>query len=330
MNKTVKKILITLTVVIVGCVNDESKKTETLVVQTAIQSPDFDVDTAYYFVEKQVSFGPRVPNSSSHRQCADFLINTLKNYADTVIVQNFEIRAYNGANLRSKNIIASFKPNMQKRILLAAHWDSRPYADHDPDPTNSRKPIDGANDGASGVGILLEIARQLSINEPVVGVDIILFDAEDYGAPEEERRASDENTWCLGAQFWATHPHTPNYRAKYGILLDMVGAKNATFTKEGASMHFAPDIVGNVWAKAQALGFGNYFQNQETSALIDDHIPINTHRNIPTIDIIDRRTTTVSGFYEHWHTLQDNMETIDKQTLSAVGKVVLYMVKNEN
>jgi hypothetical protein len=315
-----------------GCVYDNApseadlpKKTENL-----IQSPDFDADTAYYFVQKQVAFGSRVPNTQAHKQCAAFLAKTLQMYADTVVIQHFQTKAYNGTILNGQNIIGSFNPQKQKRILLTAHWDSRPYADHDSNPANHRKPIDGANDGASGVGVLLELARQLSLNRPTVGVDIIFFDAEDYGAPENERKEGDENTWCLGSLYWAKTPHTPNYRAKYGILLDMVGAKDAVFTQEGVSMHFASDIVRNVWAKAHALGLGHYFHNQETSPLIDDHLHINQICQIPTIDIIDRRTNTLSGFYPHWHTRNDNMQSIDKNTLLAVGKVVLYVVQNEN
>ncbi|MDR1459271.1 MAG: M28 family peptidase [Bacteroidales bacterium] len=304
-------------------VREEEEKTK------QIQTPDFDEDSAYYFVKRQVDFGPRVPNTKEHRECGDFLLNALKKYADTTTYQSLEIRAYHGVLLRGRNIVGIFNPNAHKRILLAAHWDSRPFADHDPNPDNHRRPIDGANDGASGVGVLLEIARQLHINHPLVGVDIIFFDLEDYGEPEDERFSYTGNNWCLGSQSWSKNPHVKNYRAQYGILLDMVGGENAQFTREGTSCEYAPDIVNKVWNRANILGFSSYFQNRESSPIIDDHLYINRMRNIPTIDIIEWSSSSGSGFNKHWHTMNDNISNIDKKTLSTVGKVVLSVIYDE-
>ena len=297
--------------------------------QVRIPMPDFDKDSAFYFVEQQVKFGPRVPNTKAHKACGQFLINTLGKYTDTVMVQPLSVKAYNGTVLHGQNIIGIFNPDARKRVLLAAHWDSRPYADHDPNPENHRKPIDGANDGASGVGVLLEIARQLRLNPVEIGVDIIFFDLEDYGEPDNERFLYPGENWCLGSQVWAKNPHIQNYRATYGILLDMVGGKNAQFTKEGISRQYAPDILEKVWNRAHNLGFSSYFQNKATNPITDDHLYINTIRNIPTIVIIEWDPASGTGFYKHWHTLNDNLDNIDKETLFVVGTVVLSVVYSE-
>ena len=297
--------------------------------QVSILLPNFDRDSAYYFIEQQVKFSPRVPNTKAHKDCGQFLINTLARYADTMLLQPLSIRAYNGTVLHGQNIIGVFNPNAHKRILLAAHWDSRPYADHDSNPANHRSPIDGANDGASGVGVLMEIARQLHLKSQQTGVDIIFFDLEDYGEPNDERDLYRGENWCLGSQAWSKDPHTKNYKAKYGILLDMVGGINAQFTKEGFSYQYAPDIVDKIWNRANMLGFSSYFQNIETNPVIDDHFYINKIRNIPTIDIIEYSSSTETGFNKHWHTLSDNMDNIDKETLYVVGVVILSTIYSE-
>ena len=217
-----------------------------------IQVPDFNADSAYAYIEKQLSFGPRVPNTPAHHSCALYLENKLREYTPDVIVQVFKARAFDGSILNGQNIIASFNKENQHRILLASHWDSRPFADHDPDPKNHRKPIDGANDGASGVGILIEIARQLTTLKVNTGVDIILFDLEDYGEPEDQR-SNNEDNWGLGSQYWSRNKHQVNYMPTFGILLDMVGASNATFTKEGYSMEYASDFVNKIWDVAAKI-----------------------------------------------------------------------------
>jgi len=332
MNNLMKYIFgIVLILVFLAC-NQPSKQEDTkqnTQEQVQVQMPDFDKDSAYYFVKQQVKFSPRVPNTKAHAACAQFLINTLGRYADTLIVMPLTAKAYNGTVLHGQNIIGIFNPDARKRVLLAAHWDSRPYADHDPNPANWRTPIDGANDGASGVGVLLEIARQLQIKSPQIGIDIIFFDLEDYGEPQDERRYEGEN-WCLGSQAWSKNPHTKNYRAQYGILLDMVGGENAKFAKEGHSRMYAPDIVDKVWGRAKTLGFFAYFQDIETDPIVDDHYYINKIRNIPTIDIIEwGGASSATEFNKYWHTINDNMDNIDKETLAVVGKVVLFVIRSE-
>ena len=301
--------------------------------ETRITLPDFNADSAFYFVAKQMSFGPRVPGTRGHEQCANWLEQTLSRFADEVVVQPFTTRVWNGETRRGKNIIGSFYPEKPFRILLGAHWDTRPVADHDPDPANWHKPVPGANDGASGVGVLLEVARQLSIKRPNVGIDIIFFDLEDYGTPEfadiSFRRGDTRYTWGLGAQYWSLNPHRQNYRANYGILLDMVGASNPNFGWEGFSMHFAPDIVHKVWRTARALGFGHIFVNRRSGYVIDDHYFVNKMAGIPMINIIDFDERRPIGFFEQWHTLQDDMSIINKNTLRMVGQVVLAQIYQE-
>ena len=289
--------------------------------------PAFDADSAWVFVENQVKFGPRVPNSEAHVACGNYLASELKRFGAQVYEQEATLTAYNGTQLKAKNIIGSYNPENSKRVLLFAHWDSRPYADHDKDPANQMKPIDGADDGASGVGVLLEMARQFSIKSPAIGIDIIFFDAEDYGTPEFVKEYK-ENTWCLGAQFWAKNPHVKGYKADFGILLDMVGAKNASFFKEATSMRYAPQIVEEVWSTARDLGYGKFFINAEGGAITDDHQYVILGRNIPCIDIIYTDPESDNGFGPHWHTQNDTMDNIDRETLKAVGQTVLQVVYN--
>ncbi len=288
----------------------------------------FDADSAYYFVEKQVSFGPRVPNREAHKKCADWLVREMKRFANTVTVQTFTAKAFDGKILNLKNIISSFNPENKNRILLCAHWDSRPFADHDPDPANHSKAILGANDGGSGVGVLMEIARQFSLKNPKIGVDIIFFDGEDYGAPESFAGRSQDD-WCLGSQYWARNTHIANYTARYGILLDMVGAANATFRMEQTSMAYASDIMNYVWDFASRLGYSGYFLREPSNPITDDHYYINEIKKIPTIDIIQQDETSQSGFYKHWHTLKDDMSGIDRQTLQVVGITVATLMYTE-
>ncbi|MCK5705697.1 MAG: M28 family peptidase [Cyclobacteriaceae bacterium] len=300
----------------------------------AITVPSFNSDSAYLFIQKQVDFGPRVPNTDAHKVCGDFLVNKLKSYGAKVTEQNFREQAYNGTILHLKNIIAAYNPNARKRILLASHWDTRPYADKD--FAGRYEAIDGANDGGSGVGILLEVARILSKNEkPNTGIDIILFDGEDYGEHEDVKNTPLKNGlvqiwWCLGSQYWADHPHVPKYSAYYGILLDMVGSKNARFYKEGGSMQFAPKVVKKVWKTARSLGYSNYFINTNSPGIMDDHIFVNRDAKIPMIDIVEFDPDSPSYYFgDYHHTRKDNMSIIDKQTLQAVGETVLYTIYNE-
>ncbi|MCQ2272077.1 MAG: M28 family peptidase [Bacteroidales bacterium] len=292
---------------------------------TEISTLAFDGDSAFAFVKAQTDFGPRVPNSEAHQKCAEYLISTLGQYCDTVYVQSFVATAYDGKKLDSKNIIGSFSPEIKEnRILLASHWDSRPMADHDAIEANRNKPIDGADDGASGVGVLLELARQLQKDRPQVGIDIIFFDVEDYGTPSSVNLPGD--WWCLGSQYWAEHPHVDGYTARFGILLDMVGAPDAKFYHEYMSTYYAQDVVSKVWGTAYKLGYGSMFINQQANPITDDHYYVNKLAHIPMIDIIHQDNTTGTGFRSVWHTTNDNINNISAATLEKVGKVLREVI----
>lgn len=300
--------------------------------EVTVNIPRFQADSAYAFVAKQLSFGARVPGTEEHLACADWLIKTLKNYADTLYQQHFRVRIYDRRNFDGLNLVGSFNPEAKRRIVLAAHWDSRPYADHDSNPENYRTPIPGANDGASGVGILLEIARLLAENpiDEKLGIDILLFDLEDYGPATQERHKYSEDTWALGSQYWAHTPHTPGYQAQFGILMDMVGAADPEFPREYFSQQYASWVLDKVWRKAFNMGYGSYFVNKPGSPISDDHVPMNEIAGIPTINIIHLDPNSVNGtFFEHWHTLGDDLEIIDSETLRIVGEVVTSVIYSE-
>lgn len=322
--------LIGLSLLLLACQsNQKEEKTVQQEPQKTIAVPTFSADSAYQYIAQQVDFGARVPNTVAHRQCAIYLEQTLKRFGAETTVQKATLTAFDGTKLNAQNIIGSYHPSAKTRILLFAHWDTRPWADHDTDPKNYRTPIQGANDGASGVGVLLEVARQLGKKLPMVGVDIIFFDAEDYGAPSHLASEETKDSWCLGSQYWAINKHKPNYHARYGILLDMVGAKNATFYRENYSEEFAKHVVDKVWSKAISLGFGKYFINQNSSWITDDHYYINQIGGIPSIDIIQYDKQSSSGFGEYWHTRDDTMKNIDAATLNAVGTTLLHVLYHE-
>lgn len=290
------------------------------VTQTAqVITPQFNADSAYAFTKAQVDFGPRIPGTKAHENCEKYLVAKLKSYGLKVTVQEATVTTYDSKSFILKNIIASYNPETTNRILLTAHWDTRPWADLD--SINPTKPFDGADDGASGVGVLLEVARQLQMQKTATGVDIVLFDIEDYG----NQNSNDPTTWCLGSQYWSKHLPTPNYAPKYGILLDMVAAANATFPMEGTSMRFAPTIVQKVWNTATQMGYSNYFIGAKTGETTDDHYFVNTIAGIPTIDIVHYNVDKNNYPYFH-HCHSDNMSVITKPTLKVVGQVLLQLI----
>lgn len=308
-----------------------SKKTNTQESEVdTIKAPEFDADSAYQYVKAQVDFGPRVPNTKQHVACGEYLAKKLASMGAKVTDQYANLIGYDGTTLKARNIIGSFAPENKKRVLLFAHWDTRPWADMDKNESNHHTPILGANDGASGVGVLLEIARLIGKKAPTIGVDIIFFDAEDYGTPEFYKGEHNEESWCLGTQYWAQNPHVEGYNARFGILLDMVGGKGATFYKEAYSKEFSPSTVKKVWDKANTLGYAGMFVNEDGGRVTDDHLFVNRIAKIPSIDIIPTdMSTPEGGFGYFWHTLDDNMNVIDKTTLKAVGQTVMEVVYNE-
>lgn len=305
-----------------ACVDKKAKEKA-----PALAVPTFNADTAMTFVRKQVAFGPRIPNTPAHRQAGDFLIQQLKSYGAKVSVQEFRAKTFDGQDLSLRNIMGSYRPERQKRILLAAHWDTRPYSDKD--SSNPNKPFDGANDGASGVAVLLEIARNLK-TQPNVGVDILLFDGEDWGERDGEEMPLPpgvDSWWCLGSQYWSKNK-PKGYRVYYGILLDMVGAKDAQFVQEGTSLFYAKRIVDKVWSEAAAIGHQSTFVTRKEAVTTDDHLFVNQVGDIQMICITQFDPKT--GYYgDYHHTQKDNLDIISSRTLGIVGEVVTRVIYRE-
>lgn len=279
----------------------------------------FNADSAYSYVARQVEFGPRVPNTEAHAKAAAWLEQELRRHGAEVALQKADLKAFDGTILKATNIIGSYNPKATDRLLLLAHWDCRPWADEDPDPAKHTQPVDGANDGASGVGVLLEIARQLGANKPGRGVDILFVDAEDWGSDEVE------DSWALGAKYFAENPFKPGYAPSEAILLDMVGGKGAVFPREYFSQQQAGRLVNKIWALAADCGYADRFPDRVGGAITDDHIQL-LNRGIPAIDIIEQCETSESAFNPTWHTASDNMSAIDATTLGTVGQLVLNYI----
>ena len=282
----------------------------------ALVGPTFSADSAYAFTAAQCAFGERTMNSRAHDLCGEWIMKKFASYGMTVEAQDADVKGWDGTTLHSRNIIARFRPEATTRILLCAHWDSRPWADNDPDSTNWRKPVMAANDGASGVAVMLEIARALQSDTTLkVGVDFVCFDAEDWGTPQWADVADDADTWALGAQHWATHL-PEGYEARYGILLDMVGGAGSKFYQEGVSKQYAAEIVNKVWRTAAGIGYGSFFPMKDGG--------------IPCIDIVPFfPDCQQSSFGPTWHTVNDTMENIDPNVLKAVGQTVLQVLYSE-
>lgn len=314
--------MLVMAIVMVSCASCKSNQASegtSSVDEVQAQVVDFNGANAYQLVKAQCDFGPRVPGTAAHSKCADWLEQTLKSYCDTTLVQEAQVTTFDNTKLNIKNLIGSFNTTNQDRILLLAHWDCRPWADHDADPAKHKEPVMGANDAASGVAVLLELARLMKEKKPNIGVDILLVDAEDWGTNDVEE------SWALGTQYWAAHPHVEGYKARFGILLDMVGARGANFSKEMISLDNAPEVVSDVWQTAQRNGYGNYFDNSMGGIITDDHVVVN-RMGIKCIDIIDMRRSNNSGFFEWWHTTGDTVDKIDTNVLKAVGQTVADVI----
>lgn len=289
-------------------------------VMTATPLGNFDADSAYAYLASQVAFGPRVPNTGAHKATGDWLVSELKRHGARVIEQNASLKAFDGTVLNARNIFGRINPDSKERILLLAHWDSRPWADQDPDPAKRKMPVEGANDGASGVAILLEIARQLSLNPVNKGVDILFVDAEDWGTE------GDDDSWALGTRYFVENPPLKGYSPEFAVLLDMVGGEGAIFCREYFSERSAPRIAEEIWQTAHQLGYEKMFLNRMGSAVMDDHVQL-IRAGIPAIDIIEYHPDGDSGFNPRWHTTSDNLEGISKTTLNAVGSSLLQFLR---
>lgn len=315
--------------VLAGCKSNAGTGQNSTAEPTAKVLGAFNADSAFSYVADQVAFGPRVPGTEGHKACRDYIVDRLRDFsADTIIVQDAEVTAYDGTHLPISNIFASYKQEQSKRVLLVAHWDTRPWADRENNEDTRKQPIPGANDGGSGVAVLLEIARNLAMKEPSVGVDLLFVDAEDYGCSEGFDRHDD--TWCLGSQYWVDNmvPYSGGNMPVYGILLDMVGGRNARFHYEDFSTRNASTPTIKVWSEAEALGYGDRFIRKVGGAAIDDHIVL-TRAGIPTTDIIELCNEQTYSFPPTWHTHDDNIDNIDRSSLNAVGQTVLNVIYKE-
>ncbi|MVN78385.1 M28 family peptidase [Hymenobacter sp. HMF4947] len=332
-------LLATATVLLTGCPADK-KPAETATPPAAAELPKvpvFNADTAYAYTARQVAFGPRVPNSKAHIACGNYLVATLKRFGLTVREQPFQAMTFDGTQISARNIIAQYQPQAARRIALFAHWDTRPFADADKAHKNA--PMDGASDGASAVATALEIVRELSLQPekmaPNVGVDVMLMDAEDWGHDEtfqagvkNQLEGSGSDSWCLGSQYWAKHVVPTGYKAQYGVLLDMVGAKGGRFTREGVSLDKARSVVDKIWNTAAKIGYSDYFLFTDTSGIVDDHVYTN-QAGVPTVDIYDHPPYGNDFFPAYHHTTADNMGIIDRKTMKAVGQTLLQVLYQE-
>ncbi|MBR1687914.1 MAG: M28 family peptidase [Prevotella sp.] len=310
------------------------KKTNATAETKAVEI-EFNADSAYAFCAAQCQFGPRVMNSEAHEQCGAWIGRQFEQYGYSVSKQQATLTGYDGTPLRATNLIARHAdsiPQAGRRILVCAHWDSRPWADNDPDEANWHQPVMAANDGASGVAVMLELARLIQQHDSLnVAVDFLCFDAEDWGTPQWSDIQDDGNTWALGAQHWATH-YDPQRdgRYDYAILLDMVGGQGAHFYREGFSVQYAAAIVDRIWRAAQTAGYGSLFPNQTGGYITDDHVPLNQTAQIPTVDIINHYPDCQqSSFGPTWHTVSDDMQHIDRNTLRAVGQTLVQLLFTE-
>ena len=328
MNKNILAAL-ALSLFVASCGNLRKQTTEESASMQPV-GPVFCADSAFQYCKDQCDFGPRTMNSKSHDDCEQWIISKFKGFGMDVIPQKAVLKGYDGTSLKSTNIIASYRPDLSDRILLCAHWDSRPWADNDPDEANHKKPVLAANDGASGVAVMLEVARLLAKDTLQMGVDFICFDAEDWGVPQWSDADYDGDSWALGAQYWSANLHKKGYKARFGILLDMVGGQGAQFYKEPFSVQHASSIVDKVWRAAQVVGYGSMFPTQLGTGVTDDHVPVNTKAKIPTIDIIPYYPNCEqSSFGPTWHTINDDMDHIDKNTLQAVGQTLIQVIFSE-
>lgn len=288
--------------------------------------PRFDADSAYAAVGAQVALGPRTPGSESAARCAAWIMERLRHYgADTVIVQRAMMTdpMDPSRTIPMTNILGRFNPRARSKVMLAAHYDTRPVADEESDPALASRPIPGANDGGSGVGVMLEIARMVGSNPPATGVDLLFVDLEDSGT------SGDDDSWCLGSQYFAAHmPYADAAdRPRAAIVLDMVGAPGARFHREAFSDHFNRQLVDRVWSAARAAGYAPRFPDSPGLPILDDHLPL-LRAGIPAIDIIENRSETTGGFPPAWHTHADDMTNIDRATLGAVGQTVAQFIYN--
>ncbi len=277
---------------------------------------EFDGEQAMAYVTAQLAFGPRIPNTEGHRRAGDWILEQLGARADSVEVQAFSHVTAAGDTLRLRNFIAHFLPDRSDRVLFLAHWDTRPRADRSPNPADRGRPVPGANDGASGVAVLLGLADALKHRPPAVGVDLLFVDGEDYGD------FSTMTDVLLGSRHYAS-TLTPERRPLFAVLFDMVGDRDLQFLQEGYSVERAPEVVERVWAKARELGYQDYFRPTVGGGITDDHIPL-LDVGVRAIDVIDLDYGPNNSYH---HTVEDTEDKLSAKSLQVVGEVALALIR---
>lgn len=315
-------------VFVVSCKEDKPGGTYTQDQEDrTVTVPVFDAQLTYEHIIKQLDFGNRVVGTEGSINCRNWLKDQLSQYSFSVSEQDFPVEGIPGIeDVTGVNIIAHHNPKVKERILLCAHYDTRHIADKD--STDVNKPISGADDGASGVAVILELARLIDQIDLPLGIDIVLFDAEDAGIDSDDSSEETLNSWGIGSQYWANQVNGTDYKPEYGILLDMVGAAGASFPQEGISLQTAKPKVEKIWDLANKMGYSTFFQNRQVRGFIDDHYFIVRNAQIPMIDIINIEADGTFGDYHHTH--DDDLDIIDVNTLQAVGQVVIAALVNES
>ena len=273
----------------------------------------FDGAAALEYARAQVAFGPRVPGTEAARRTGDWLVARMRERADTVIVQSWTHRTRDGAALPMRNIFAQIRPALAERVLYVAHWDTRPVSDHEYERELREKPSVGANDGASGVAMLLALADALKQVPPAVGVDILFVDGEDYGefGPDVDV--------VIGSTYFASNLPIPGYRPAYGVVWDMIGDRDLRIQQEGHSLHNAPEVVERVWTRAASLGYSRHFVPSRGHQVMDDHVPLQ-RLGWRVINVIDLD-------YPYHHTTADTIDKLSAESLRIVGEVALALVR---
>ena len=291
--------------VLAGCQQGNGKSTTSA-------AREFNGQTAFTYIEKQMSFGPRIPNTPGHKQTGDWILSELRTRADTVVVQEINHAMPGGEVLRLRNFFARFNPQATDRLLLLAHWDTRPKADQSDNLGQQQLPVPGANDGASGVAVLMGVADVLKAKAPAIGVDLLFVDGEDYGD------FADSNHVLIGSRYFAQH-QPPGYQPLFAVLFDMVGDKDLQIYQEGNSVNNAPEVVQRVWRVAASLGYERVFIPRVNHTLTDDHVALQAV-GIRAIDVVDFD-------YPYWHTTQDTIDKVSAASLQIVGDVAVSLIR---
>jgi glutaminyl-peptide cyclotransferase len=316
-----------------ACSSCSTSKTETKTENPpasapAASVPKFDENYAWSALLQYEKMGPKVPGTPQHVKTGDWIVAELKKTSATVYEQKTTAKTFDGHTIPVRNIIAQFHPEAKERYLLSAHWDTRPFADQD--RKNKKGPIPGVNDGGSGVVVLLGVAKaidQLALthqhdgSQTNFGIDLAFWDAEDWGNPKE-----DEDSYCLGTQYWALHPVPENYTAVWGLNFDMVGRIGSQFPAEGFTLRSAPEVYRRIQTAATSLGYGDYFPNYTVGPITDDHMYVIRDRKIPMADIIAMSQDGM--FPPEWHTHQDTSSVLSRDVLKAVAQSSLQAIWN--